>query len=177
MNTVLSNTDALIVIDTISLQLSGIAPSSDQASPSPIDLSLWHVILPGRPETSPELDAAFSMRISKGSTLTLRCVSATCNYDAATILYGVAGHTMPHGLYTTKVVTSSLTMAVQPDPDQLNGLPPLQAPQNFTALKMNFLAIGITRFYLEVAVYDTAGNGEDQELYGYYKLPMTVLVG
>ncbi len=176
MNTFLSNTDALIVIDTISLLTSSFAPSSDQATPASMDPSLWNLILPGRPETSPELDAAFSMRLAKGSKLTLRCVSATCNYDAATILYGATGHTLPHGLYTTKVVISSL-MAVQPDPDQLNGLPPLQATQNFTALKMKFLGIGIVRFYLEVAVYDTAGNGEDQELYGYYKLPLTVLVG
>jgi nematocidal protein AidA len=177
MNTFLSNTDALIVIDTISLQAPSFAQSSDQAAPASMDPSLWHVILPGQSETSSELDAAFSMQMAKGSTLTLRCVSATCNYDAATILYGVAGHTIPHGLYTTKVVTSSLTMAVQPNPEELNGLPPLQVGQNFTALEMSFLAVGIVRFDLGVAVYDTAVNGEDQVLYGYYKLPLRILVG
>lgn len=120
--------------------------------------------------------ADLSFKANVGDNVAFRATSIQQNSDDAVIIYGVKywkGDKV-FNTFTTNIITRN--RAVQPDPDQLNGIPPLQVQQNFTSYDSKIARGGTENFYVYIALYTLAGDGQTQELYGYFYWDPQVVV-
>lgn len=160
--------DILVVIDTEYIK-NNFPKNTDPINAPGINHSSQYMICYSpRGIVSGQGTADLSFRANAGDNVSFRGTSIQQNSDDSVILYGIKywqGDRVFNN-FTTDIVTRN--RAVQPNPDQANGIPPVLTVQNFTSYDSKVARGGTENFYVYIAVYTLAGDGQTQELYGYY---------
>ncbi|OOV18262.1 inclusion body family protein [Flavobacterium sp. LM4] len=168
--------DILVVIDTEYIK-SHFPRNTDPNNAPGIDHNSQYMIgYSPRGIVSGQGTADLSFRANVGDYVSFRGSSIQQNSDDSVILYGIkywVGDKV-FNTFTTNIVTRN--RAVQPNPDQPNGIPPVLTVQNFTSYDSKIARGGTENFYVYIAVYTLASDGQTQELYGYYYWDPQVVV-
>lgn len=169
-------TNALIVIDTDIVIASHPVPSRSARRPIPISVGSWYLMRPDDAPTSAAESAQGTLLVARlGETVVCRGISTSGNSDAAIVIYGIRqtwGGPFP-GRGRLRVV--EIPMAVQPDPSQLSGLPPLHVPQSFASVQA--LVRPTTRtLVVSFGIYTLDNGGETQTLWGYCSVELPVAI-
>ena len=168
--------DVLVVIDTEYIK-NNFPKNTDPNNAQGIDHNSQYMICYSpRGIVSGQGSADLSFKANAGDNVSFRGTSIQQNSDDAVILYGIKywkGDKV-FNTFTTNIVTRN--RAVQPDPGQLNGIPPILTTQNFTSYDSKIARGGTENFYVYIAVYTLASDGQAQELYGYYYWDPQVVV-
>ncbi|CAM4014238.1 MULTISPECIES: inclusion body family protein [Flavobacterium] len=168
--------DVLVVIDTEYIK-NNFPRNTDPNNAQGINHNSQYMICYSpRGIVSGQGTADLSFKANVGDNVSFRSTSIQQNSDDAVILYGIKywkGDKV-FNTFTTNIVTRN--RAVQPDPDQLNGIPPILTSQNFTSYDSKIARGGTENFYVYIAVYTLASDGQTQELYGYYYWDPQVVV-
>ena len=168
--------DILVVIDTEYIK-NNFAKNTDPTNPQGMDHnSQYMVAYSPRGIVSGQGTADLSFRANAGDNVSFRGTSIQQNSDDSVILYGIKYWEGDYVFnnFTTDIVTRN--RAVQPDPTLPNGLPPVLTVQNFTSYDSKIARGGTENFYVYIAVYTLAEDGQTQELYGYYYWDPQVVV-
>ena len=179
MESHLKTQQCLLVIDTDALMQRVPNPSQKQTAPTALPDGVAFMIQNASPKAAGSflvLDGGFEMNCRIGSILFFRSLTITQNSSDAALIYAVLpGNLTKPGLGQIQLTT--LPEAVEPDPTQMDGLPPLNVEQTFSAMKGFFLRKGVTNVLVGLAVYQLDGRGERQEPWGYFslKIPVNVL--
>lgn len=168
--------DILVVIDTEYIK-KNFAKNTDPNNPLGINHSSQYMICYSpRGIVSGQGTADLSFRANAGDNVSFRGTSIQQNSDDSVILYGIkywSGDKVFNS-FVTDIVTRN--RAVQPNPDQPNGIPPVTTVQNFTSYDSKIARSGTENFYVYIAVYTLADDGQTQQLYGYYYWDPQVVV-
>jgi len=103
-----------------------------------------------------------------GDSVSFRAVSIYDNSDDAVIIYGIKywqGDNVFNQFVPNLVKRQR---AVMPDTNTDNGLPAILSSFNFTSLDSRVKNAGKEFFYVYIALYTLADDGETQNLYGYF---------
>jgi nematocidal protein AidA len=168
--------DILVVIDTEYIT-NNYPKNTDPTQAQGINHSSQYMICYSpRGINSGQGTADLSFKANVGDNVSFRATSIQQNSDDAVIIYGVTywKNDKVFNSFTTNIITRN--RAVQPNPDQLNGIPPVLTIQNFTSYDSKIARNGTENFYVYIAVYTTGDDGQTQELYGYYYWDPQVVV-
>jgi hypothetical protein len=167
----------LIVIDTDYVMDHNPNPSKDPANPTGIDHSSQRMICyDPRGVVSGQGTADLNFKANPGDLVSFTGTSIYDNSDSAVIVYGIKYWSGDHVFnnFVTNLVTRN--RAVMPDPSQPNGIPPTQQKISFASYDSKVSGGGTENFYVYIAVYKLADDGQTQELYGYFYWDPTVTV-
>ncbi|PAM94339.1 DNA-directed RNA polymerase subunit beta [Flavobacterium sp. IR1] len=168
--------DILVVIDTEYIK-KNFPKNTDPTKALGINHSSQYMICYSpRGIVSGQGTADLSFKANVGDRVYFRATSIQQNSDDAVILYGIkywAGAKV-FNAFVTDITTRN--RAVQPNPDQPNGIPPVLTQQNFTSYNASIARGGTENFYVYIAVYTLTADGQGQELYGYYYWDPQVVV-
>lgn len=169
--------DILVVIDTEYIK-KNFSKNTDPNNAQAINHSSQYMICYSpRGIVSGQGTADLSFKANAGDNVSFRGTSIQQNSDDSVILYGIKywKNDKVFNTFVTDIVTRN--RAVQPDPNQLNGIPPILTSQNFTSYDSKIARGGTENFYVYIAVYTLASDGQKQELYGYYYWDPQIVVG
>jgi hypothetical protein len=159
----------LIVIDTDYIISHYNNPSKNPDSPTGIDHnSQFMICYSPRGIVSGQGTADLNFKANPGDDVSFTGTSIYDNSDSAVIVYGIKywkGDKV-FNTFVTNLVTRS--KAVMPDPNTPNGIPPTLQPMTFASYDARVAKAGKEDFYVWIAVYQLAGDGETQQLYGYF---------
>jgi hypothetical protein len=161
--------NVLVVIDTDYVKSHYPNPSKDLNNPTGIDHnSQFMICTDPRGAVTGQGTADLSFPANVGDFVSFRGTSIYQNSDDAVIVYGIKywKGDQVFNTFVTNMVT--LTGAVQPDPNQLNGLPPKNVTQSFVSLDSKVARAGTENFYVQFGLYTLDGTGEKQTLFGYF---------
>ncbi|KIX21499.1 DNA-directed RNA polymerase subunit beta [Flavobacterium sp. 316] len=168
--------DVLVVIDTEYIK-NNFPKNTDPKKAQGINHNSQYMICYSpRGIVSGQGTADLSFKANVGDNVSFRGTSIQQNSDDSVILYGIEywkGDKV-FNTFTTNIVTRN--RAVQPNPEQQNGIPPVLTTQNFTSYDSKIARGGTENFYVYIAVYTLASDGQTQELYGYYYWDPQVVV-
>lgn len=170
--------DILVVIDTEYIK-SKYPKQENPQKESPVGIdhnSQFMICYSPRGIVSGQGTADLSFRANVGDNVSFRGTSIQQNSDDAVIIYGIEywkGDRV-FNTFTTNIVTRN--QAVQPNPDEQDGIPPLKVPQNFTSYDSKIRKGGTENFYVRIALYTMADDGQTQNLYGYFYWDPQVVV-
>ena len=168
--------DVMVVIDTAYIK-SNYGPNDRMDNPVGINHNSQYMLCNSpRGVNGGQGTAALSFNADAGDYVSFRACSMQANSDDAVILYGIKhwSRDQVFNTFTSDIVTRN--RAVQPDPSKLNGVPPVLTQQNFTSYDTKIARGGTENFYVYIAVYNLAADGQTQELYGYYYWDPQVVV-
>ena len=161
--------NVLVVIDTDYVKTHFGKGSQDPNNPKGIDHNSQYMIAnDSRGIVHGQGTADLILKANVGDAIHFRGTSIYQNSDDAVIVYGIKWWSRDHVFNTFVTDQVTRNRAVQPDPDQLDGIPPLQVKQNFLSLDSTIRQSGTENFYVYFALYTLADDGQTQELYGYY---------
>lgn len=167
----------LVVIDTEYIKKM-YGPNTNQNAPVGINHSSQFMICTGsRGIVSGQGTADLNFRANPGDNVAFTGVSIYDNSDDAVIVYGITYWQKDHvfGNFTSNLVTRN--RAVMPNSDTQNGLPATSTKLTFASYGAKVKGSGTEDFYVDIALYTLADDGETQNLYGYYYWDPTITVG
>lgn len=163
--------DILVVIDTEYIKRTYGPNSHAKTEPVGINHSSQFMISTGaRKILGGQGTADLSFQANVGDNVSFRGVSIYEDSDDAVIVYGIK-HWSGDKVFN-QFITNSVTRkyAAQPDPDSpsMDGLPAKKVSQSFQSLDSKIRQAGVENFYVYIALYTLANDGQTQDLYGYY---------
>jgi hypothetical protein len=167
----------LVVVNTDYIVKTYTNPSQDPARPTGVDHNSQYMICYSpRGVISGQGTADLNFKANVGDTTSFTGTSIYANSDAAVIVYGIKYWKDDHvfGTFVANVITRN--RAIMPDPNQLNGLPAIQQKISFASYDSRISTGGTESFYVNIAVYTLAADGQTQNLYGYFHWDPTVTV-
>jgi len=173
------NVDILVVIDTEYIKANYPHPSQDKTNPTGINHNSQYMICTGAKKIiSGQGTADLSFQANVSDTISFRGTSIYQNSDDAVIVYGIKywkGDQVFNQFITNSVVRK---YAAQPDPDSpsLDGLPAKKVTQSFQSLDSKVRQAGVENFYVYIALYTLASDGQTQNLFGYFYWDPTITV-
>lgn len=178
MESHLRSQQCLLVIDTDALMAQIPNPSLSQLAPTPLPDGVAYLIQEGRAlwnGSVTAIDEKLVLSGNRGNMVFFRTITVTGNSSDATLLYAVIPAEIDRPGFAHLEI-SRLEFAVQPDPNQIDGLPPLLTSQSFSSMKAFFLRRGLTSVYLGIAIFQLADDGEAQIPWGYFSLRVPVSI-
>jgi len=166
----------LNVIDTEYIKAHYSNPSQDPNNPTGIDHNSEFMICTGaRSIISGQGGPVLNFGANPGDEVSFRGVSIYDNSDDAVIVYGIKPYGGSSNLFNTFVSdVVTLTGAIVPDTNQVNGIPAVLQTINFTSLDSKVKAKGTENFVVQFGLYTL--NGETQSLFGYFSWDPTITV-
>jgi hypothetical protein len=159
----------LIVVDTDAVKAAYPNPSTDSTSPTGISHENQYMIAADpRGIVSGQGTGNLNFNANVGDSVHFRGTSIYQNSDDAIIIYNIvkySGDEVFNTFVTNKVTRAG---AVQPDPSELDGIPPLEVSQNFMSLDSTVSNAGTEGFKVYFGLYTLEDDGETQTLFGYY---------
>jgi nematocidal protein AidA len=146
--------EALLVLDTDAIQAQYPNPSQDPHRPTPLGNVGWYL-------------CTANPKKGKAARIKAWSISTYGNSDSATILYALRRSGAILKPHDRKPILFQIPHAVQPDPQQLDGLPPIPAVQYYVRNEASLGKGHIALLCASFAIYTLSANGEDQELWGY----------
>lgn len=168
--------NVLVVIDTEYIKKM-YGPNSNKNAPQGINHSSQFMICTGsRGIISGQGTADLNFRANPGDTVDFTGVSIYDNSDDAVIVYGINYWQKDHvfGNFTSNLVTRN--RAVMPNNDSPDGLPATPTKLTFASYGAKVQNSGTEDFYVNIALYTLADDGQTQNLYGYYYWDPTITV-
>lgn len=163
----------LAVVDTERVKVT-YGPNSDRLAPTSV--SPRHLFMTGAGLRGDIGELKFEARI--GDIVSMTGVSIYNNSDDAVIVYGI--HPVERGPVFNRFKPHYVKRlaGAQPDPDSpnRNGLPAVEREISFSSFESKIAAHGVERIDLAFALYALSGNGQDQEIFGYYRCELAVAV-
>jgi hypothetical protein len=162
--------NVLVVIDTNYIIGNYPNPSTNPKKPTAVDRNgLYMIGASPQGVGGGQGTAGLEFRANAGDVASFTGISISANSDAAVILYGMTFWKdeqvlKPRGRLQ-KVTRHG---AVMPDPIKPDGLPPTQQSISYTSYQVEIQQAGEAHFSVYIAVYVLAGDGQTQELYGYF---------
>ncbi|WP_080406400.1 inclusion body family protein [Burkholderia ubonensis] len=143
---------------------------------APTSVSPKHLFMIGAGSRSDIGELKLKARI--GDVVSMTGVSIYNNADDAVIVYGV--HPVARGAVFDRFNPNYVTRmaGVQPDPDSpnQNGLPAMEKEVNFLSFESKIAAHGVERLDLAFALYTLSDDGQNQEIFGYYRCDLAIAV-
>lgn len=171
--------NVLVVIDTHYIVDNCPNPSTNPKKPTAVDRNgLYMIVASPQGVVGGQGTADLDFRANAGDVASFTGISISANLDAAVILYGISSWKgeqvlKPRG----RLQKVTRHRAVMPDPTKPpNGLPPTQQSISYTSYKVEIQQAGKANFTVYIAVYILAGDGQTQELYGYFCWHPSVMV-
>jgi hypothetical protein len=161
--------NVLVVIDTDYIVANYKNPSQDSSKPTGINHnSQFMICTDPRGVVSGQGTADLVFKANVGDEVSFTGTSIYDNSDAAVIVYGIK-YWKGDQVFNTFVPNLIVrTHAVMPDPNTANGIPPTQQKITFASYDSKIRQAGTENFYVYIAVYTLASDGETQNLYGYF---------
>ena len=169
--------NVLVVIDTDYILDHYKNPSQNPESPTGLDHHSQYMICQDpRGVVGGQGTADLNFRANVGDFVTFTGTSVYANSDSAVIVYGIRHWDGDHvfGTFVANLITRN--HAVMPDPKQPNGIPPTQQKISFASYDSKVSSGGTEKFYVYIAVYKLADDGQTQDLYGYFYWDPSVTV-
>jgi hypothetical protein len=161
----------LVVIDTEYIKSTYGPNKNDKTNPVGINHNSQFMICTGaRKINSGQGTADLSFQMNVGDYVSFRGTSIYQNSNDAAIVYGIKYWKGDQVFNAFTCNSTVLTGAAQPDPNSSSGdgLPALHVKQAFQSLDSKVRQGGTENFYVYIALYTVADDGETQNLYGYY---------
>jgi nematocidal protein AidA len=169
--------NVLVVIDTDYIMENYKSPSKDPNKPTGMNHNSQYMICHDpRGIAGGQGTADLNFNAIVGDLVSFTGTSIYANSDSAVIVYGIKywqGDNV-FGTFVPNLITRN--RAVMPDPHQPTGLPPIQQAISFASFDSRINSGGTEKFYVYIAVYKLANDGQTQELYGYFYWDPTVTV-
>jgi nematocidal protein AidA len=162
--------NVLFVIDTSYIVGHYPNPSKSPKKPTAVDRNgMYMIIASPRGVSGGQGDADLELRASAGDVASFTGTSISASSDAAVILYDITSWKgervlKPRG----RLQKITRHRAVMPDPTKPDGLPPAHQSITYTSYQVEIQQAGKASFSVYIAVYTLAGDGQTQELYGYF---------
>ncbi|MDD5271982.1 MAG: inclusion body family protein [Methylovulum sp.] len=172
------NINILVVIDTEYVK-ANFPPNLplDPNNPKGINHSSQFMIVTGsRGVISGQGTADLNFKANVGDFVGFTGTSIYDNSDDAVIVYGINYWSGAQVFNTFVSNQVNRQRAVMPNTTSNNGLPADQASINFSSLDSKVKASGTENFYVYIALYTLADDGQTQNLYGYYYWDPTITV-
>ncbi|WP_417915155.1 inclusion body family protein [Candidatus Electronema sp. JM] len=169
--------EVLVVIDTNYIFKNYQNPSRDASKPTGINHSSQYMITNSqRGIVSGQGTADLSFKANVGDIVSFVGTSIEANSDSAVIIYGI-NHWSGDKVFN-QFVPNLITRnrAVMPNNTTPNGLPAVQQQINFASFDAKVSRSGKENFYVNIAVYKLADDGQAQDLYGYFYWDPTITV-
>lgn len=169
--------EVLVVINTEYIFNNYTNPSRDAAKPTGINHSSQYMITNSkRGIVSGQGTADLSFKANVGDLVSFQGSSIEANSDSAVIVYGINYWSGDHvfNQFVPNMITRN--RAVMPNNTTPNGLPAVQQQINFASFDAKVAKAGKENFYVNIAVYRLADDGQTQELYGYFYWDPTITV-
>jgi len=174
---VANHVGVLVVIDTWALPSDPLDPSQDPNNPTLLGPDAVFTICDARPANlAPASTAQLVIASRLHDRVSVCGCSAQRNADDAAIVYRVHHGIQNHVLSRPEMKFTHLSHAAMPDPTTHNGLPAITAPVSFSRHDMHVLGAGIEDVEMDLALYRTNENGDAQDLYGYFRVKVTIIV-
>jgi hypothetical protein len=164
-----ANVNVMIVIDTDYIKNNYSNPSQNPDKPTAINHSSQYMICTNtRGIISGQGTADLNFKANVGDYVSFRGVSIYGNSDDAVIVYGIKywNGDKVFNQFVPNLVERKY--AVIPDVNTTNGLPAKTTLVDFTSLDSKVAKSGKENFYVYLALYTLADDGETQKLLGYY---------
>lgn len=161
--------NVLVVIDTEYIKTTYPNPSKDKNHPTGINhLSQFMIVTGSRGIISGQGTADLHFKANPGDDVSFTGTSIYANSEDAVIVYGIKfwSGTQVFNQFVPNLVTRN--RAVMPDPNTQDGLPPLQAQITFSGYEAKVARSGTENFYVYIALYTLADDGNTQNLFGYF---------
>ena len=170
--------NVLVVIDTNYIVDNYPHPSTNPRKPTAVDRNgLYMIVASPQGAAGGQGAAGLDFMAHAGGVASFTATSISASSDAAVILYDIKLRKGEQALKPRgRLQTVTIPCAVMPDPTEPNGLPPTQQSISYTSYKVEILQAGTASFSVYIAVYVLAGDGQTQELYGYFYWDPTVTV-
>lgn len=162
--------NVLVVIDANYIIGNFPNPSTNPKKPTAVDRNgLYMIVASPQGVGGGQGTADLDFRANAGDVVSFTGTSISANSGAAVILYDIklrkGEQTLePRG----RLQKTTLPGAVMPDPAKPDGLPPTQQSISYTSYQVEIQQAGKARFSIYIAIYTLAGDGQTQELYGYF---------
>ncbi|MFC5476040.1 inclusion body family protein [Paraherbaspirillum soli] len=169
--------NVFVVIDTEKIKNGGYPVSKDKTKPVGIRHDSQYMLVTGaRQVISGQGTADLNFRANAGDTVSFTGTSFYDNADDAVIVYGIQywKGDQVFNRFVPNLVTR--TGAVEPNTETDDGLPAKKTKFNFSSFDSKVRSSGTEDFYVLIALYTLAPNGQDQELHGYYYWDPTITV-
>jgi hypothetical protein len=168
--------DILVVIDTERLKKEHPTLSQDPAKATGLSHDTQFMICTGADVVNGQATADLDFKATPGDEVSFTGVSISANSEDAVIVYGIKHWAQDNvfNQFVPDLVTRN--KAVMPDSNTDNGLPALHTKINFSSFDSKVKQAGTEKFYVYIAVYTLAADGESQDLlgYGYWDPTITV---
>lgn len=169
--------DVLIIVDTEKIIAAYSKPVQDITQP-PVIIDPTFVFLLCPSATSIISTEQINLRLNAdgGNNLSFRCTSFSGNSKSAVLFYD--GYVESNNQITGKFILNinTLSGAVQPDPKQPDGLPPIHTCATFSNIESKVLRKGSEQVNLMFSLYQLDDDGQTQSLYGYFGLKLQLTV-
>jgi hypothetical protein len=159
----------LIIIDTDYVKTTYSHPSQDPESPTGINHNGQFMICTDpRGIISGQGTADLNFKAKPRDIVSFKGISIYGNSVDAVIIYGIKHLSGNHVFRPFLPNLIERQYAVVPDVDTPDGLPAKTVAADFISLDSKVEKIGTENFYVCFALHTLAGDGETQQLFGYY---------
>jgi hypothetical protein len=170
--------NVFVAIDTEKIKNGGYPISKEKSKPVGIRHDSQYMLVTGaRQVISGQGTADLHFRANAGDYVSFAGTSFYDNADDAVIIYGIQpmpGSPNVFNKFNPTDVTR--TRAVEPNVETGDGLPAVPVKLNFHTYEAKVRASGTENFYVLIALYTLAADGQTQELHGYYYWDPTITV-
>ncbi|URZ02627.1 inclusion body family protein [Clostridium felsineum] len=174
------NIDIMVVIDTDYIRKNCKNPSQDPNNPSQIDHNCEYMVCNGKRGVEKQGTADLIFTANPGDNVHFRGTSIYGNSDDAIIIYGITP--IKDGEKKNKVFNKfqqniiQRTGAAVPNMDEDDGMPAENITLNFVSYCAEVKAKGEEGFHIQFALYTLDGDGETQNLFGYFEWDPSISV-
>ena len=169
--------NVFVVIDTEKIKNGGYAISKDKNKPVGIRHDSQYMLVTGaRKVIAGQGTADLHFMANVGDIVGFTGTSFYDNSEDAVIVYGIqrfAGVEVFNRFVSNKVTRNR---AVEPNTETDDGLPAVPVKLNFSTYDSKVRNSGREDFYVLIALYTLAADGQTQELHGYYYWDPTITV-
>ncbi len=167
----------LSVVDTDFIIENYPEPSLDEDMPTQVSPSCCYMFGQSpRGAITGQGTAALKFKARPGDVAAFMCTSIYADSSSAALIYGLkyaSGDSLFTG-FIPEVVTR--TGAVSPDTDTPNGLPAIHSALNFASWNTFVKKAGTEKMQVCFALYALAGDGNTQNLWGYYCWDASIMI-
>jgi hypothetical protein len=162
--------NVLFVIDTNYIVDKYPSPSKSPKKPTIVDHDgLYTIVASPQGVVDGQGAAGLDFRAHAGGVASFTGTSISASSDAAVILYDIKLRKGEQALKPRgRLQKITLHGAVMPDPTKPDGLPPARQSVSYTSYQVEIRQAGKASLSVYIAVYVLAGDGQTQELYGYF---------
>ncbi|WP_417915154.1 AidA/PixA family protein [Candidatus Electronema sp. JM] len=169
--------NALVIIDTEKIIAAYLEPVQDVKNPPVIiDPSFAFILCPSATSNISTEQIDLYLNADGGDNLSFRCTSFFGNSNNSVFFYDdyIENNNQIFGKFILNINT--LSRAIQPDPKQQDGLPPIHVCATFSNIESKVLRKGSEQVDLMFSLYQLDDDGQSQSLYGYFGLKLQLTV-